>query len=230
MPELPDERARLLKMTMPAMPILPVDLYSRGTDMSWAKFKHTTPQTYIHNYPKILDLKVCAESGVYDIVGLTNWRDKKATRTISLPDKLGLAPNTTHVVFDFWNQKLLDMVHDTIKLDIEPHDTRVLSIHSLTSRPQLIGTSRHISGAYSILGMDWDRSRGLSGTSKTVPGDEYSLFIYIPEGYTLKEAHANDVETGHSIPVETSVNGNLLKINLTGRANPVKWSIRFDRN
>ena len=62
-------------MTLPTMPILPIDLFSRGTDMPlWDIFKHTTPDSFIHNYPDILDLKVNAKSGVYDVVGLTNWR------------------------------------------------------------------------------------------------------------------------------------------------------------
>ena len=58
------------------MPIMPIDLFSRGTDMNYGKFKHTNPETYIHNYPEILDLKVNAKSGVYDVVGLTNWRSR----------------------------------------------------------------------------------------------------------------------------------------------------------
>ena len=40
-----------------------------------------------------------------------------------------------------------------MKVEIEPHDTRVLLIHPLLNRPQLIGTSRHITGAYSISGL-----------------------------------------------------------------------------
>ena len=74
MSELPPERVQLLKDTLPTMPILPIDLFSRGTESKWDKFKHTTADDYIHNYPEVLDLKVNAQSGVYDVVGLTNWR------------------------------------------------------------------------------------------------------------------------------------------------------------
>src|SRR5438270_10277075 len=42
MAELPEERVQLLHQTLPTMPILPADLFSRGTDMNWDKFKHTT--------------------------------------------------------------------------------------------------------------------------------------------------------------------------------------------
>jgi len=81
MPELPAQRVQLIKQTMPTLPILPVDLFSRGTDMRWDTFKQTQADYYIHNYPEILDLKVNAAAGVYDVVGLTNWRSAPATRT-----------------------------------------------------------------------------------------------------------------------------------------------------
>ena len=62
---------------MPTMPILPVDLFSRGTDMALDTFKHTRPDFYIHNYPEILDLKVNAKTGVYDVVAMTNWHSAR---------------------------------------------------------------------------------------------------------------------------------------------------------
>ena len=66
----------------------PVQPWNRHAAMG--PFKHTTPDYYIHNYPEILDLKVNAKSGVYDVVGLTNWRSGTATRELSFADKLGL--------------------------------------------------------------------------------------------------------------------------------------------
>ena len=61
MPELPEERVQLLQKTLPTVPILHVDLYSRGTASQWDEFKHTTPDDYIHNYPEVIDLKVNAQ-------------------------------------------------------------------------------------------------------------------------------------------------------------------------
>src|SRR5438309_4346044 len=114
MPELPNSRIALLKATMPTLPILPVDLYSRGTDSQWNTFKHTTQDDYIHNYPEILDLKVSGALGRYDVVGLTNWRSKTDHRTLSLPSKLGLDQDASYVAFDFWNQKLLGVFKNDI--------------------------------------------------------------------------------------------------------------------
>jgi hypothetical protein len=227
MDDLPEERARLLKMTMPTMPILPVDLFSRGTDMTWDKFKHTTPDIYIHNYPEILNLKVNANSGVYDVVGLTNWRSETVIREISFSDKLGLNKGVPYVVFDFWGQKLLGVFQDRIEIGIEPHDTRVLLVHPLLERPQLVGTSRHISGAFSILDLRWDdANKNLLGSSETVTGDTYSLFIYIPNGTSISQVKAT-TRGNREVPVSVELTGNLLKLSFQGQPEAVEWQVGF---
>jgi hypothetical protein len=230
MPRLPEERVRLLKMTMPTMPILPVDLFSRGTDITWDKFKHTTPDTYIHNYQEILDLKVNAGSGVYDVVGLTNWRSETVSKEISFSDKLGLNAAIPYVVFDFWNQKLLGIFSDRMEIDIEPHDTRVLLVHPLKDRPQLIGTSRHITGAYSILDVAWNNpENSLGGTSETVPGDTYTLFIYVPDGLSVSYAKATSVRNTE-LKINYVLNGNSLKLSFQGEQEKIRWKVGFSGN
>lgn len=230
MTRLPEERVRLLKMTMPTMPILPVDLFSRGTDITWDKFKYTTPDIYIHNYPEILDLKVNARSGVYDVVGLTNWRSETTSKEISFSDKLGLNAGIPYVVFDFWNQKLLGVYRDRMEIDIKPHDTRVLLVHPLQDRPQLIGTSRHITGAYSILDMEWNSSKNsLSGSSETVQGDTYALFIYVPDGMNISQARAT-TRDNREVMVNRELVGNSLKLSFLGQPEKVQWQVEFSGN
>jgi hypothetical protein len=230
MPELPGERVRLLKMTMPTMPILPVDLYSRGMDIDWDTFKKTSPDIYIHNYPEMLDLKVNARSGIYDVVGFTNWRNEKNIREISFSDKLGLNNGINYVVFDFWNQKLLGVYTDSIEVAVEPHDTRVLLIHAMQDIPQLIGTSRHITGAYSILDQKWDNLKHtLSGTSEVVKGDTYSLFFYVPDGITVTGARAGKTDNS-KIQVNSELNGNSLKLSFKGQSDTINWQVGFSGN
>jgi len=230
MSELPPERLKLLKMTLPTMPILPIDLFSRGTDMPmWDMFKHTTPDTYIHNYPQILDLKVNAKSGVYDVVGLTNWRSWPTSKEVCFADKLGLSPEASYVVFDFWGQKLLGVFKGRMSVPIEPHDTRVLLIHSLLSRPQLVATSRHISGAYSIQELAWEGSKNLlRGTSDTVPGDDYKLWFYVPGGFAVTQVHATTPAKGE-IPSRHELRGSSLALSFSGQREPVNWQVGFDR-
>jgi len=226
MPDLPRERVALLKSTLPTMPILPIDLFSRGTDMRWDRFKGTRPDDYIHDYPEILDLKVNARSGVYDVVGLTNWRGETMTRELSLVDKLGLKGGR-YVVFDYWGQRLLGVFADSLELEIEPHDTRVVFIHPLLPRPQLIGTSRHITGAHSILDLRWDASKErLSGSSQTMPGEDYTLFVHVPEGVVVSRVQAR-VEGAGEVPARYEREGDSLKVSLEGRPEAVLWQVEF---
>ena len=225
MPELPQERVDLLKMTLPPLPIFPVDLYSRGTDMQWDRFKYTTAGNYIHNYPELLDLKVNAASGVYDVVGITNWRSEVANKRLSFLEKLGL-PSGSYAVFDFWNRKLLGVFDGGMDVQVQPHDTQVLLIHPAVNHPQLLGTARHISGSFSIDAQSWDESDDrLRGRSTTVPGEPYTLWIRVPKEFTLSTARASSA--GREVPVKADSDGELLTLTILGQETPVDWEIAF---
>jgi hypothetical protein len=227
MAELPPERVQLLKMTLPPMPIFPVDLFSRDSYAGWDLFKRTTPDNYIQNYPRVLDLKVNAKAGVYDVVGLTNWRSWKATRELSFRDQLGLDSHSSYVVFDFWGQKLMGVFRHRLKVKIQPHDTRVLLIHPLLNRPQLAGTSRHITGAYSIRRLAWNAAKStLLGSSRTVSGEDYTLWIYVPAGATPSQVLA-ETSGQREIRVRHELLGNALKVTFPGQKGPVDWAVKF---
>ena len=229
MPELPAERVKLLKATMPTMPILPVDLYSRGTDMRWDTFKHTQADFYIHNYPEILDLKVDAPSGNYDVVGLTNWRSEKTTRDLDLVEKLGLDADARYIALDFWNQRLVGVAQNRLQAEIEPYDTRVLLIHRLLDRPQVLGTSRHITGAYSVAKLSWNAAaRKLAGEAATVPAEPYVLWVHVPRGLTLARLRAA-AQGGAELPVDRRIAGDLLTVSFSGAARPVEWEMEFQK-
>jgi hypothetical protein len=227
LPELPDERVRLLKMTLPTLPILPVDLFSRGTDMEWEIFKRAQPDYYIHNYPEVLDLKVNSKSGVYDVVGLTNWRSGTVTRELSFAEKLGLDTSASYVAFDFWGQKLLGVFKDRMKVAIEPHDTRVLLLHPVLNHPELVGTSRHITGAYSVLELEWDAAKSqLRGSSQTVAGDPYTLWVYVPKGVMLSQVRVA-TKRNPAVPVRHKLTRNSLEVTFEGQPEVVDWKLDF---
>jgi Melibiase/Alpha galactosidase C-terminal beta sandwich domain len=228
MAELPPERVQLLHQTLPTMPILPMDLFSRGTDMSWDKFKHTTPDEYIHNYPEILDLKVNAASGTYDVAAMTNWRSSPATRTLDFKDKLGLDSDGSYVAFDFWSQKIAGVFKGSMNLEIAPHDTRVFLLHALLNHPQLVGNSRHITGAYSILDVAWDTAkRSLRGSSQSVLGDDYSVWIFVPREMPVSQVKATAANS--NVPIRQEREGESLKLTFQGQKEPVDWTVEFSR-
>ncbi len=229
-PELPDARVKMLQRSLPTLPIIPMDLFSRGTQSSWDKFKHIQPDYYIHNYPEIIDLKVRASAGTYDVVGVTNWRSKEADKSVSFADKLGLHGESKYVVFDFWNQKVLGTFSDHVDVPIAAHDTRILLIHPVMERPQLIGLSRHISGSYSLLSQTWDPSRKiLSGVSATVAGVPYSLWFHISEGSRPIDVSAFG-EDKRAVPIEMKTDGDLLQATFLGQKTNVAWEVHFATN
>jgi hypothetical protein len=224
LPELPPDRVRILKATMPTLPILPSDLYSRGTDMQWAKFKTTQPDHYVHHYPEILDLKVNAESGRYDVAAFTNWSSVPMTREISLTDKLGLPESGDLVAFDFWRETSVPVnAHGaarTVTLEIRPHETRVLLIHPASPGPQYLGTSRHISGVYSIVKITKDAT-GVSGVSQTITGEPYSLWFRVDRPPQIR------VEAGEKpVKFDQKLDGNLLTVTFQGQPEVVNWSVK----
>ena len=227
MPELPESRVRLFQATMPTMPILPADLFSRGTDMRWDTFKKKEADYYIHNYPEILDLKVDAPAGQYDVAALTNWRSEKTARDLDLVDKLGLDPGARYVVFDFWNRQLVGVAQGHLTVAIEPHDSRVLLIHRERDRPQLLGTSRHITGAYSVSKVVWEgAARKLAGEVVTVPGDPYLLWVHVPRGMSLARLQVTS-KGGGALPAEHRQSGELLTVSFAGQSRPVDWELDF---
>jgi hypothetical protein len=229
MPELPMDRLPLLQRTLPTMPIAPMDLFSRGTDADWARFRHVNADDFIHHYPEVLDLKVAAKSGTYDVVALPNWRSAPITKSLSLSRQLGLDPGEKYIIFDFWNQALLGVVSDQTSMEVAGHDTRVLLVHRLLDRPQLIATSRHITGAYSIQDLSWDAAATtLKGKSDVVPGEDYTLFIHLPPGTPeASTATATATAAGKQIPVRKQRKGNLLSVTFKSPESPVAWEVKF---
>lgn len=220
--ELPVERIDLLKKTLPALPIVPMDLFSRGGYSTWGLFREFTPETYKHNFPRIMDLKINRPSGKYDVVATTNWKDESISRSISFESMLGLDPQKSYLIFDFWNQQFLGVYKNEIELDIEPHDTRVLHVRPLLQRPQVLATNRHISGAYSIESLKWNEKKQiLSGLSKTIANVSYSLFIYFPNDFSPSR-----IKSSANLTFKR-VDDNVLKVTMTGKEEIVNWTISF---
>jgi hypothetical protein len=95
------------------------------------------------------------------------------------------------------------------------------------NHPQLIGTSRHITGAYSVQELAWNASQNaLEGSSETVPGAPYALFVYVPDKTGTPKARAT-AKPGGEVPVRQGQTGNLLSVSFQGRTEAVQWRIEF---
>ncbi|MCD6565716.1 MAG: hypothetical protein J7K53_07200, partial [Bacteroidales bacterium] len=201
--------------TMPSMPIKAMDLYPFRNE---ATFRPKPAE-----YPRALDLKVNSESGIYDVVALFNWGDEKEEKVIDIKEDLGIESETGYLVFDFWDHDLLGITGEMIREEIPTHGTKALIIREVTENPQLLATSRHLTAACSIQKMKWSaEEKSLTGISGTVPGDQYKLFIYVPDNYEFDKTQINAENVIH----KTSTN-NILEVGFTGKEEPVKWEIIF---
>lgn len=226
MAKLPQKKIDLYRKTMPTTPIVPIDLYpykiksNKKNGVVWC-----CPQ--VKEFPRAIDLKVNAASGVYDVVAVYNWTDEEATRTISLAEDLGLDTDKEYLIFDFWNQKLKEVSRNEITSLIPAHGTCVYVIQSVLEIPQLLATSRHITGTVSIRQLAWDSANStLSGSSEIVVGDPYSLFIHVPTGMNVSRVDADGEVLFHKIT------DGVLEVKFAGSVktegqNTVNWTVKF---
>ena len=165
--------------------------------------------------------------GAYDVVALPNWRSSRASKSLSFASQLGLDAGRKYVVFDAWSQELLGVFADHLTVEVDGHDTRVVLIYPLVDRPQLVGLSRHITGAFSIQELSWNTaSRTLQRVSEVVPGVDYTLFVHLPPGGSFRpESSAAAGVTKVAVRQETR--GDLLSVTFKSQQSPVAWQIGF---
>jgi len=226
MARLPQRRLDLYRKTMPTTPIVPIDLYpykiksNKKNDVVWC-----CPE--VKEYPRAIDLKVSAESGAYDVVAVFNWADREEVKTIDLANDLGLETGKDYLVFDFWNQRLKEITRDKVESSIPAHGTGVYVVRPVLERPQLLATSRHITGAVCIKKLDWDSSKSiLSGVSETVEEAPYSIFVHVPAGKAVSKVDADAEILFHK------VTDNVLEVKFSAYPGKeglrtINWKIEF---
>jgi hypothetical protein len=226
MGKLPPRRLDLYRKTIPTTPIVPIDLYPYRTESNkqegvvWCCPK-------VKEFPRAIDLKINAVSGIYDVVAVFNWADEEQTIPIDLEKDLGLDPEKEYMVFDFWDQKLKEIAKDAFASSIPAHGTCVYFIRPRIQRPQLLATSRHITGAVSIKKLTWNQQNStLSGSSQVPEGEPYSIFIHVPEGMTISKVDADQEILFHKMT------DRILEVKFAGLPekegqNSINWTIEF---
>jgi alpha-galactosidase len=128
-----------------------------------------------------------------------NWtvlaRLDEREKMLSLPE-LGLEAGTDYLVFEFWTRTFLGTSRDRFTPpNIDPaFGCQVLTFRKKLDHPQLLATSRHISGgAVELSDLAW-KSNALSGSSELVPGEEYTLYIHEPQGSTFRSINVTGAD------------------------------------
>lgn len=117
-------------------------------------------------------------------------------------EQLGLDTSKEYLVFDFWEKRL----HGTFVKSFAPglvptrYNSQVFVIRERLAHPQVIATSRHITGGgVDLVSVSWDGTR-LAGRSRVVAGDPYEIYVTVPAGFTLEQANCEGVPADAPAP------------------------------
>jgi len=97
-------------------------------------------------------------------------------------EDLGLDPARRYLVFEFWSRELLGSFTGGFPPGPLPPDrnAQVFIIRERMDRPQIVATSRHITGGGpDLLDVEWEEGT-ISGRSRVVAGDPYEISFTEP--------------------------------------------------
>lgn len=205
--ELP--RIRMMQQCLPPgnPTARPLDLFERETPSLW----------HMH---------CSGAAGEWDAVGLFNFEDQPQERTVEL-SSLGVPAAAEVAVFEFWEEKFLGSHRDRVTLVMAPRTARILLIHRLPIRPEVIATNMHVLGGYhEIERLAWDeRELALTGRCRRMPGVSGRVYFYVPDGY---RPHC-DPARPTAFPL-AHAGGPLWSVDLAFDKAEVEFSVAFDRS
>jgi hypothetical protein len=102
---------------------------------------------------------------------------------------------------------------------------QVFCFREKKDHPQILATSRHIScGGVDLQQVEW-KANSLKGKSQTVPGEDYTLYIYEPEHSSFK-----NVITENQVTIQGNEKmGNMRKVVLRSLSGEMMdWEIIYN--
>ena len=159
--------------------------------------------------------------GEYAVYGLYNW-DTNSTLKIDYEAMYAdLDPKKMYVGFDFWNNRFLGSFSGRLTAEVPVDDCRVIAVREFDgTRPVLVSTSRHVaSPVFDVEKEQWSDMK-LSGRSVTVPGEDYELRVYVPNGMRCVKAGSGTV----------SQIGNELRVRFVNCGASLNWELVFEES
>jgi len=140
-------------------------------------------------------------------LALLNWDDEPRIVSQSL-SALGIS-GARFAAYDVWGERPIADVQQTLGATIPPHTALVVALRPSATRPQIIGSTRHIvQGAIDITQEHWDApTRTLHAKAVNLDGRPYAVTIAVPRGMRARGgACKSDVactvkrlESGHAV-------------------------------
>lgn len=211
MMDLPDERVELLRRVYPAVDVRPLDLFPAGKNK------------------RIWDLKVNHLNRQYDIVGLFNYKQDATENLYVGWEELGLNPNQSMHIFDFWNQEYLGSWSNGVSQELPPTSCRVLSLVPDDGSIQLVSTNRHISQGWVDLIELKKSGTTFTGKSSVVANDPYKLQFAFPKGQNFQVKKVTAKSKDGVLAVRKLNHNGWAVVEITSpKTTEISWTIEFE--
>lgn len=216
LPALPADRLDVLRRTMPSHGLLP-----RPVDL----FENPIPRIWL--------LTDARKSPRHDVIGLFNWDGGPVEIDVPL-DRIGLKGDAAYAMFDYWNNAFLPPAQGSLKITVPGQSCRILAVGPVSSQPQVLSTSRHVTqGIVDLLDEKWDAAGSiLSGRSKLVGGDAYELRIAVPadgKTWSVASVDVSSADKAVGVTIAAKEPSGAIRVLIQSPANrEVDWMIRFD--
>lgn len=186
LPDLSEERVRLLKRIYPAADIRPLDLFPSPRDK------------------RIWDLKINHLGRAYDVVGVFNFDESRKIPVVLNWKDLGLPGEGPVHVFDFWNNEYVGAWEGGLSVSLSPTSCRVLTLVPASDRIELVSTNRHMTQGWIDLVRLEAESGGTTyrGRSRLIKNDSYELHFAFPRDKAFAAVRASARSGGTDLPVK----------------------------
>jgi len=156
-------------------------------------------------------------------VALINWDDER--RHVRLPLASAGIPGPKCHAYDVWNAKPLPDVTGAVETDLEPHEVLVLSLRPTTTKPKVLGTTRHVvQGAVDITEEEWDAAtRTLKVRAQRLDGRPYGVTVSVPRGQVPATCTSTVPCTMRRLTTGEAV----LEWPATERVRDLEWTLKF---
>ncbi|RPI41764.1 MAG: alpha-galactosidase, partial [Bacteroidetes bacterium] len=166
---LDDTKLEILKKVFPSSGISarPIDLFDTDPQLSFAA-------------------GVRNDFDGWTVAGFFNPGPDEPVRREFALERLWLDPDKKYLVYDFWNERFMGEITDSISVVIQPGSVLLLSIHEKKGIPQFISTTRHtMQGMFELEDVRFDpANNALSGISTGPAGSSHDVIVYLPGDYS----------------------------------------------
>ena len=215
LPDLPADRLEIMKRTMASHTGVarPVDGFDKNLPSVWlaSDQKTGTPR---------------------NVIGLFNWETTSQKIGCSLK-WAGLNENTVYHAFNFWENKPLADIENSISCELPSESCLVMALRARTDHPVIVSTSQHITqGMIDLTKENWENGT-LSGMSKIIGGDNYEIRIAgMNDGGDWKFDAATIIENSGGTSIEAlpqNEKGWLRILIKNKKSQIIKWQVKFSK-